>query len=107
MKRWWLPVGVSAACLLLAVVVAPRQVWWLLLLLGGFLWGRWKAVICLGVAPWMVLALLADAAKLAGWVDRTNDRGWLTLSAIVIVPLLSALVAGGVLLRRLLAERIR
>ena len=50
---------------------------------GAYMWGRWKAVLWLGVVPWAALSLGADAAWWSGLWDRTSEYEPLPLSMFV------------------------
>src|SRR4051812_12609670 len=44
-----------------------------LLLIAGAAWGRWRAVVYVGLAPLLTLAAAADAAWVLGIWDRTDE----------------------------------
>jgi dolichyl-phosphate-mannose--protein O-mannosyl transferase len=70
---------------------------------GGYAWGRWLAVLWLGVVPWAVLSLGADAVWWSGLWDRSGEYEPLPLSMFVIpiwIPCCCAAVALAVGLRR-------
>jgi hypothetical protein len=70
---------------------------------GAYVWGRWKAVLWLGVVPWAALSLGADAAWWSGLWDRSGEYEPLPLSMFVIpiwVPCCCATVAVGTAVRR-------
>ena len=70
----------------------------------GYLWGRARAILWLGVVPWAAGALLADAAWWTGLWDRSDEYEPLPLSMFVLpiwVPACMAAVTLGVVLRRL------
>jgi hypothetical protein len=55
------------------------EVWSLLplglLAVGGYLWGRWKALLWLGTVPWVALALLPPGPDRAGRARRGGAQG--------------------------------
>jgi hypothetical protein len=66
-------------------------------------WGRWKAVLWLGVVPWAALSLGADAAWWSGLWDRSGEYEPLPLSMFVIpiwIPCCCVVVAVGTAVRR-------
>jgi hypothetical protein len=70
---------------------------------GAYAWGRWKAVLWLGVVPWAALSLGADAAWWSGLWDRSDEYEPLPLSMFVIpvwIPCCCAAVALGIAVRR-------
>jgi dolichyl-phosphate-mannose--protein O-mannosyl transferase len=70
---------------------------------GGYAWGRWKAVLWIGVVPWLTLSLGADAAWWSGLWDRSEEYEPLPLSMFVIpiwIPACCTAVAVAVALRR-------
>jgi hypothetical protein len=69
----------------------------------GYAWGRWKAVLWIGVAPWLALSLGADAAWWSGLWDRSGEYEPLPLSMFVIplwIPPSCAAVALAIAVRR-------
>ena len=75
----------------------------LLLVAGGYLWGRWKALLWLGTVPWVALALLSDIAWMTGIWDRSEDYEPLPTTPFLVIfglPILIGLVALGVAVRR-------
>jgi uncharacterized membrane protein YhaH (DUF805 family) len=91
---------------LMAVVVYGAML--LALAAGAYAWGRWKAVLWLGVVPWAALSLGADAAWWSGLWDRSTEYEPLPLSMFVIpiwIPCCCAATALGVAVRRLRDRR--
>ena len=82
-----------------AGVIVPA----LMLVAGGYLWGRWKALLWLGTVPWVALALLSDIAWMTGIWDRSEDYEPLPTTPFLVIfglPILIGLVALGVAVRR-------
>ena len=74
----------------------------LLLVAGGYLWGRWKALLWLGTVPWIALALLSDIAWMTGLWDRSDEYEPLPTTPFLVIfglPILIGLVALGVAIR--------
>src|SRR3954453_12118688 len=74
----------------------------------SYRWGRWKAVLWLGVVPWAALSFGADAAWWTGLWDRSGEYEPLPLSMFVIpiwIPCCCAAVALGVAARRVTQRR--
>ena len=74
---------------------------------GAYVWGRWKAVLWLGIVPWAALSLGADAAWWSGLWDRSSEYEPLPLSMFVIpiwIPCCCAAVALGISVRRALTD---
>jgi hypothetical protein len=71
---------------------------------GAFLWGRWKAVFLVGIAPWLVLSIGFDAVWMLEVSDfREDEREPLPISMFVIpfgIPTFAAAAILGVALRR-------
>lgn len=91
---------------LMAVVVYGTLL--LALAAGAMAWGRWKAVLWLGVVPWAAVSLGADAAWWSGLWDRSSEYEPLPLSMFVIpiwIPCCCAATALGVAARRLRDRR--
>jgi hypothetical protein len=83
----------------LAGVIVPA----LLLVTGGYLWGRWKALLWLGTVPWVTLALLSDIAWMTGIWDRSDEYEPLPTTPFLVIfglPILIGLVAFGVAVRK-------
>jgi hypothetical protein len=81
-----------------------------LLAVGGFLWGRWKALAWLGAIPWVVLAVLSDIAWLTGLWDRSDEYEPLPTTPFLVVfglPILVGAVALGVAVRKASSPRRR
>ena len=77
---------------------------------GGYLWGRWKALLWLGTVPWLALSLLSDAAWMTGLWDRSDEYEPLPTTPFLVIfglPVLIALVALGVALRKVRRTRQR
>jgi hypothetical protein len=73
------------------------------LVAGGYVWGRWKALFWLGVAPWLTLSVLSDAAWMTGIWDRSDEYEPLPTTMFLVpfgLPIFVALVALGVAVRR-------
>jgi hypothetical protein len=88
---WDVPVLAVLAVLAAAVAAAAHR------------WGRWRAVLWLGLVPWAGASLLADALWLSGAWDRSSEYEPLPLSMFVLpllVPTLACAAAFGVALRR-------
>jgi hypothetical protein len=119
-RTGYLAVAVLAGAALAAVIVlATRAVetdsgavlWWIGFLaaiaIGAFLWGRWKAVFFVGVAPWLILSIGFDAVwMLEIWDFRADEREPLPISMFVIpfgIPTFAAAAVLGVALRRFVA----
>jgi hypothetical protein len=84
-----------------------RKAWLLLPLVGfvaaGYAWARWKALALVGAIPWLALAVLLDAAWLAGVWDRSDEYEPLPATPFALVfgvPLFAGLVALGVAIRK-------
>src|SRR5215210_6287688 len=77
----------------MAVVVYGASL--LALAAGAYAWGRWKAVLWLGVVPWAALSLGADAAWWSGLWDRSREYEPLPLSMFVIPAWSAGCGAGG------------
>ena len=91
---------------LTAVVVYSAML--LALAAGAYAWRRWKAVLWLGVVPWLALSLGADAAWWSGLWDRSSEYEPLPLSMFVIpiwIPCCCAATALGVAVRRMRDRR--
>jgi hypothetical protein len=74
-----------------------------LLAIGGYFWGRWKALLWLGVAPWLTLSVLSDAAWMTGLWDRSDEYEPLPTTMFLVpfgLPILVGLVALGVAVRK-------
>ena len=56
-----------------------------LFLVGGYWWGRWRALLWLAVVPWFVVSLLADVAWGVGLWDRSSEYEPLPLTMFVVV----------------------
>jgi hypothetical protein len=70
---------------------------------GGYAWGRWKAVLWIGVAPWLAFSLGSDLAWWSGLWDRSEEYEPLPVSMFVIplwIPACCAAVALAVAVRR-------
>ena len=70
---------------------------------GAYWWGRWRAVVWLGVVPWFTLAVVLDVLWQSGIWDRSDEYEPLPLSMFVIpfwIPAASAVTALGVALSR-------
>ena len=83
----------------IAGVIVPA----LVLIAGGYLWGRWKALLWLGTVPWVALALLSDAAWMTGLWDRSDEYEPLPTTPFLVIfglPILIGLVALGVAVRK-------
>jgi hypothetical protein len=79
------PVAVAACGVILVALAA-----------GAYVWGRWKAVLWLGLVPWAALSLGADAAWWSGLWDRSGEYEPLPLSMFVLplwIPSCCAVVA--------------
>jgi hypothetical protein len=73
------------------------------LVAGGFFWGRWKALLWLGVIPWLTISVLSDAAWMTGLWDRSDEYEPLPTTMFLVpfgLPILVGLVALGVAVRR-------
>ena len=73
------------------------------LVAGGYAWGRWKALLWLGTAPWVALALLSDIAWMTGLWDRSDEYEPLPTTPFLVIfglPVLVGLVALGVAVRK-------
>jgi hypothetical protein len=91
---------------LMAAVVYGAML--LALAAGTYAWGRWKAVLWLGVVPWAALSLGADVAWWSGLWDRSGEYEPLPLSMFVIpiwIPCCCAAGAIGVAVRRVRDRR--
>jgi hypothetical protein len=80
------------------------------LVAGGYLWGRWKALLWLGTVPWLALSLLSDAAWMTGLWDRSDEYEPLPTTPFLVIfglPVLIALVALGVAVRKVRRTRQR
>ncbi len=69
---------------------------------GGYRWGRWRAVFWIGAAPWAALSIGLDAAWMSGLWDRSEEYEPLPASMFVLpiwIPICSAVVALSVLVR--------
>jgi hypothetical protein len=81
---------------------------WLLILAaglvaGGYRWGRWKALLWLGVVPWLTLSVLSDAAWMTGIWDRSDEYEPLPTTMFLVpfgLPITIGLVALGVAVRK-------
>jgi hypothetical protein len=74
-----------------------------LLAVGGFIWGRWKALAWLGAIPWVALALISDVAWMTGVWDRSDEYEPLPTTPFLLVfglPILVGAVALGVAARK-------
>ena len=107
---------VTACALALVIVVATASVetdpgallMWIAVLVGiavgAYLWGQWKAVFFIGVAPWLILSVGFDAVWMLEIVDfRDDEREPIPVSLIVIpfgIPAFAAAAVSGVALRR-------
>jgi hypothetical protein len=81
-----------------------------LLAVGGYLWGRWKALVWLGAIPWVALALLSDIAWMTGVWDRSDEYEPLPTTPFLVIfglPILIGLVAFGVAVRKARSPRRR
>ena len=69
----------------------------------AYAWGRWKAVLWLGVVPWATLSLGADVAWWSGLWDRSSEYEPLPLSMFVFpiwIPSCCVAAALGTAVRR-------
>jgi dolichyl-phosphate-mannose--protein O-mannosyl transferase len=74
---------------------------------GSYAWGRWTAVLWLGVVPWATLSLGTDVAWWSGLWDRSDEYEPLPLSMFVIpiwIPCCCAAAAFGIAVRRALTD---
>ncbi len=110
-------VAVVAASALALVVVAGTAmvetdpgallVWIAVLVgiaVGACLWGQWKAVFFIGVAPWLILSVGFDAVWMLEIADfRDDEREPIPVSLVVIpfgIPTFAAAAVCGVASRR-------
>ncbi len=94
--------GSIAALSLIDALVAALAIAAALVAAGGYAWGRWVALLWLGVLLWAVPAVVSDALWMTGIWDRSDEYEPLPVSMFVLpfgVPLMSAAAALGVAAR--------
>ena len=76
----------------------------LVLAVAGYAWARARAVLWLGVVPWAIASLGADAAWWSGLWDRSDEYEPLPFSIFVIpiwIPACCLAIGLGIVVRRL------